>query len=295
MRRKTIPGIIAATDPLVMLTAYDYWTALMGISFLYATTGTIYFDAMAEVLTISNLSVLGFILFFSGLAFKISLAPFHFWTADVYQGAPISIASFLSVISKGAAVMILMIILFTVMKPLIPVWSKIIYMVAIATMFVGNLFALRQNNMKRFLAYSSIAQAGFILLQGETQTLANLIHIAGVDDPAGRYQGRPGSDSEYQVLSTLSTDLFTLLLKHQPIVDKNSTRHFDLQLSGHTHNGQIFPFSLLTRLFYKTHPGLTQLQDGSFAYVSRGSGTWGPPVRFLSPPEVTLIEILRAQ
>jgi predicted MPP superfamily phosphohydrolase len=138
-------------------------------------------------------------------------------------------------------------------------------------------------------------KAGFLLLQGETQTLANLIHIAGVDDPAGRYQGRPGSDSEYQVLSTLSTDLFTLLLKHQPIVDKNSTRHFDLQLSGHTHNGQIFPFNLLTRLFYKLHPGLTQLQEGSFAYVSRGSGTWGPPVRFLSPPEVTLIEILRGQ
>lgn len=69
--------------------------------------------------------------------------------------------------------------------------------------------------------------------------------------------------------------------------------HFDLQLSGHTHNGQIFPFSLLTRLFYKTHPGLTRLREGSSAYVSRGSGTWGPPVRFLSPPEVTLIEISR--
>jgi len=138
-------------------------------------------------------------------------------------------------------------------------------------------------------------KAGFVLLQGETQTLANLIHITGVDDPAGKYQRRPGSNSEYQVLSTLSSDLFTLLLKHQPIVDKNSTGHFDLQLSGHTHNGQIFPFSLLTKLFYKIHPGLTRLQEGSFAYVSRGSGTWGPPVRFLSPPEVTLIEIVNKQ
>jgi len=108
--------------------------------------------------------VLGFIFFFSGLAFKISLAPFHFWTADVYEGAPISVASFLSVISKGAAVMILMIILFTAMRPLIEVWGKVIYMVAIATMFIGNLFALRQQNMKRFLAFSSVAQAGFILL-----------------------------------------------------------------------------------------------------------------------------------
>jgi len=149
---------------LVLSSALASGTALLGISFLYATTGTIYFDAMATILGSSNLSVLGFIFFFSGLAFKISLVPFHFWTADVYQGAPISIASFLSVISKGSAVMILMIILFTVMKPLMPVWSKIIYIVAIATMFIGNLFALRQQNMKRFLAYSSIAQAGFILL-----------------------------------------------------------------------------------------------------------------------------------
>ena len=84
-------------------------------------------------------------------------------------------------------------------------------------------------------------KAGFILLQGETRTLPNLIHIAGVDDPAGRSQGAAGNDSETRLLSTLSTDLFTLLLKHQPIVDKNSARHFDLQLSGHTHNGTDFP------------------------------------------------------
>ena len=135
--------------------------------------------------------------------------------------------------------------------------------------------------------------AGFDLLRGETRTLSNSIHIAGVDDPAGKFRGAAGSDSESRLLSTLSSDLFTLLLKHQPLVDKNSAPHFDLQLSGHTHNGQIFPFSLLTRLFYKTHPGLNRLPKGSFAYVSRGSGTWGPPARFLSPPEVTLIEIVR--
>jgi predicted MPP superfamily phosphohydrolase len=114
-----------------------------------------------------------------------------------------------------------------------------------------------------------------------------------VDDPAGKFRKAAGNDSESRLLSTLSSDRFTLLLKHQPLVDKNSARHFDLQLSGHTHNGQIFPFSLLTRLFYKTRPGLTRLPEGSFAYVSRGSGTWGPPARFLSPPEVTLIEIVK--
>jgi len=138
--------------------------SLFGISLLYAATGSIYFADITEVLTSSNLTILGFVLFFSGLAFKISLVPFHFWTADVYEGAPIGVASYLSVISKGAAAFILMILLFTVLKPLMHVWENIIYVVALATMFIGNLFALRQQNMKRFLAFSSIAQAGFILL-----------------------------------------------------------------------------------------------------------------------------------
>lgn len=139
-------------------------TSLFGISLLYAATGSIYFADISTVITSSNLTILGFVLFFSGLAFKISLVPFHFWTADVYEGAPIGVASYLSVISKGAAAFILMIILFTVLKPLMHVWENIIYVIALATMFIGNLFALRQQNMKRFLAFSSIAQAGFILL-----------------------------------------------------------------------------------------------------------------------------------
>lgn len=139
-------------------------TSVFGISLIYATTGTIYFEEVAQILTYSNLSLLGFIFFFAGLAFKISLVPFHFWTADVYQGAPIGVTSYLSVISKGSAVLILMILMFTVMKPFAMVSSKMLYIVSVATMFIGNLFALRQKNMKRFLAYSSIAQAGFILL-----------------------------------------------------------------------------------------------------------------------------------
>jgi NADH-quinone oxidoreductase subunit N len=138
--------------------------SLFGISMLYATTGSIYFEAIIAVLGSSPLAILGMLLFFAGLAFKISLVPFHFWTADVYEGSPIPVASYLSVISKGAAVFILMILLFTVLKPLMPVWENLVYGVALATMFVGNLFALRQQNMKRFLAFSSVAQAGFILL-----------------------------------------------------------------------------------------------------------------------------------
>jgi NADH-quinone oxidoreductase subunit N len=139
-------------------------TSIFGVSLLYATTGTIYFEEIVNVIAYSNLSLLGFVFFFAGLAFKISLVPFHFWTADVYEGAPIGVTSYLSVISKGSAVMILMIILFTVMEPFDLVTHKMLYIISLATMFIGNLFALRQQNMKRFLAFSSIAQAGFILL-----------------------------------------------------------------------------------------------------------------------------------
>jgi len=149
---------------LILSAALASGVSLFGISMLYATSGSIYFNDIMEVITSSNLTILGFLLFFAGLSFKISLVPFHFWTADVYEGAPISVASYLSVISKGAAVFILMILLFTVLKPLMHVWENIIYVIAVATMFIGNLFALRQQNMKRFLAFSSIAQAGFILL-----------------------------------------------------------------------------------------------------------------------------------
>jgi len=149
---------------LILSAALASGVSLFGISILYATSGSIYFNDIIEVISSNNLTTLGAILLFAGLSFKISLVPFHFWTADVYEGAPISVASYLSVISKGAAVFIMMILLFTVLKPLMHVWENIIYVIALATMFIGNLFALRQQNMKRFLAFSSIAQAGFILL-----------------------------------------------------------------------------------------------------------------------------------
>ncbi|MBI9040027.1 NADH-quinone oxidoreductase subunit N [Lutibacter sp.] len=149
---------------LILSAALASGVSLFGISLLYATSGSIFFHDIIEVIVSNNLTILGFILFFAGLSFKISLVPFHFWTADVYEGAPISVASYLSVISKGAAVFILMILMFTIFKPLMHVWENMVYVVALATMFIGNLFALRQQNMKRFLAFSSIAQAGFILL-----------------------------------------------------------------------------------------------------------------------------------
>lgn len=149
---------------LLLSSALSSGILLYGISMIYGSTGSIYFDTIGAAYVNVPLQVLAFIFFFTGMAFKISLVPFHLWTADVYEGAPINVTSYLSVISKGAAAFILVIVMFTVFRELAPVYRNMIYLVAVLTMTIGNLFAMRQKNMKRFLAFSSIAQAGFILL-----------------------------------------------------------------------------------------------------------------------------------
>jgi predicted MPP superfamily phosphohydrolase len=138
--------------------------------------------------------------------------------------------------------------------------------------------------------------AGFKLLRNEAFELKGLLKIVGVDDPAGRrrYPENSWVGKEERILLTDSeSKRFTLLLKHRPRVETESTGQFDLQLSGHTHGGQIFPFNLITGLFYSRQRGFYTLDKGSVLYVNRGTGTWGPPMRFLSPPEVTLIELQR--
>ena len=149
---------------LILSSALSSGILLFGISMIYGSTGSIYFDTITKVYANTPLQLLAFIFFFSGMSFKISLVPFHLWTADVYEGAPINVTSYLSVISKGAAAFILIIVMFTVFSSLAAVYKNILYLIAVLTMTVGNLFAMRQKNMKRFLAFSSIAQAGFILL-----------------------------------------------------------------------------------------------------------------------------------
>jgi NADH-quinone oxidoreductase subunit N len=149
---------------LIFTSALSSGILLYGLSMFYGTTGTLYFSEVASAFRGENLQILGFIFFFAGLAFKISLVPFHLWAADVYEGAPVNITSYLSVVSKGAAVFILIIVLYTVFPVIIEVWQKTIYVIAVLTMTVGNLFAIRQQNLKRFLAFSSISQAGYILL-----------------------------------------------------------------------------------------------------------------------------------
>jgi len=134
-------------------------------------------------------------------------------------------------------------------------------------------------------------RAGFTVLRGKTATPVAGVAIAGVDDPAGRWMGVPVHTDEKALLSALPRERFTLLLKHQPVVDRNSLGLFDLQLSGHTHHGQIFPFGLLVRMIYRMRSGLTSLTPHGHLYVSRGTGTWGPPLRVFASPEITMIEI----
>jgi hypothetical protein len=141
-------------------------------------------------------------------------------------------------------------------------------------------------------ALAFIRQSGFTVLRGEGVTVAGLVNIAGVDDPAGRNFGLGGAPPEREILAALPRQHFTVLLKHQPILRKESLGAFDLQLSGHTHRGQIFPFSLITRLFFYYHTGFFRLPGQGALYVSRGTGTWGPPMRFLAPPEITVIDLV---
>jgi uncharacterized protein len=134
-------------------------------------------------------------------------------------------------------------------------------------------------------------RAGFVLLRGRSVTLAGAVDLAGVDDPAVHRFTIPGSAPVRQV-PPAGDGRFTVLLKHQPLIEKGSPGTFDLQLSGHTHRGQIYPFRLVTRLFYPYHSGDFRLEDNALLHVSRGTGTWGPPIRFLSPPEITIIDLI---
>ena len=196
-------GLETASVPLACMVAFDKWkknsaegaakyilvatfssgVMLYGISFIYAAAGTLYFDDVAAALGVimdgkivdmahggipvmqsPALAIMGLVFFFSGLGFKISLVPFHFWTADTYEGAPTPVTGYLSVISKGAAAITLAVILMKVFQPLVYYWEYLLYIVIVLSITVANLFAIRQSELKRFMAFSSISQAGYIML-----------------------------------------------------------------------------------------------------------------------------------
>jgi predicted MPP superfamily phosphohydrolase len=140
-------------------------------------------------------------------------------------------------------------------------------------------------------------RAGFRLLSAECTRPCEGLTLAGVDDPTGLRSpfGAGGGRPEQDVLASANAGDFVVLLKHRPLVQGDSLALMDLQLSGHTHQGQIFPFSLLVAAHYRYGHGLVEPAPGTHLYTSRGTGTWGPPMRFLSAPEVTVIDIVRPE
>ncbi len=148
----------------ILTATFSSGVMLYGISFIYAAMGTLYFDDIANKIQITPMTIMGLVFFFSGLGFKISLVPFHFWTADAYQGAPTTVTGYLSVVSKGAAAFTLMTILMKVFGTMVAVWEPLLYVVVVASITLANIMAIRQSELKRFMAFSSISQAGYIML-----------------------------------------------------------------------------------------------------------------------------------
>lgn len=182
-----IIGLEAASLPLAAMVAFDknryesreaavkyILTAIfssavfmMGLSFVYGLTGTLYFEGIYYSLLgeMNTLLIVAVAFVIAGIGFKLSLVPFHLWTADTYQGAPTSVTAYLSVISKGATAFAFLVVMAQVFGSLYSqVWEWMLYALIILTITVGNLFAMRQRNMKRFLAFSSVSQAGYIML-----------------------------------------------------------------------------------------------------------------------------------
>ena len=148
----------------ILSAAFSSGIMLFGISYIYGTTGTMYFMDLPSLITANALQILAFVFFIVGLFFKISLVPFHLWTADVYEGSPTNVTAYLSVVSKGSAVFVLTVLLYKVFGNLIDQWQGILYGIIIVSITIANLFAIRQKNIKRFLAFSSISQAGYLVL-----------------------------------------------------------------------------------------------------------------------------------
>lgn len=153
-----------AAFKFIISSAFSSGLLLFGISLVYGFSGTLTFSELSPFLNGGPLQIFTFILLIAGFAFKISVVPFHLWTADVYEGSPITVTSYLSVISKSAILFVFISVLYTVFKPLAVTWYNVLFTLSVLTMIIGNLFAIRQDNLKRFLAFSSIAQVGFILI-----------------------------------------------------------------------------------------------------------------------------------
>ena len=169
----------------ILLALFSSALLLYGISLIYGATGTLYFNDINGILGNTDwavnaklFAILGLTLFITGMGFKISLVPFHLWTADTYQGAPTVVTGYLSVISKGSAAFVLLTVLQKVFCLFVTEWNWAFFWIIIASITVANLFAIRQKNLKRFMAFSAISQAGYLVLgimDGTAQGMTALV------------------------------------------------------------------------------------------------------------------------
>jgi len=131
--------------------------------------------------------------------------------------------------------------------------------------------------------------AGFQILRDDVTQAAGLT-IFGEDDITGRKPGATPKSAAFLKALAEKQNGFVLLLKHQPHIREKA--NFNLQLSGHTHGGQLFPFGFIVKLYFPRIYGLHTLAENKLLYISRGTGTWGPPVRIFAPPEITVIDLI---
>ena len=169
-----------AAAKFILTATFSSGVMLYGMSLLYGAVGTLYFTEFSLLLSVTPMTICGMVFFVAGLGFKISLVPFHFWTADTYQGAPTTVTGYLSVISKGAAAFTLAVILTKVFQPMTEYWEVMMYILIVLSITVANLMAIRQSELKRFMAFSSISQAGYIMLAvigaDYTATISSLMY-----------------------------------------------------------------------------------------------------------------------
>lgn len=149
---------------LILSSAFSTGIMLFGISLLYGATGNLGFEWIISHLQVNALTLLAFTFILAGFAFKMSIVPFHLWTADVYEGSPVPITNYLSVISKGSVIFVFISILYTVFGSMKEAWLFAVSLLSMLSMTIGNFFAMRQMNIKRLLAFSSITQVGFVLV-----------------------------------------------------------------------------------------------------------------------------------
>ena len=170
---------VEAGAKFILIALFSSALMVYGISLLYGTAGTLYFADLATTIDGSPLQLVALAFIIAGLGFKISLVPFHLWTADTYEGAPTVVTGYLSVVSKGAAAFVLFTILAKVFAPLVDRWDTVLFWLIVASITIGNLFALRQQNLKRFMAFSAISQAGYVVLgvvSGTPEGMTSLVY-----------------------------------------------------------------------------------------------------------------------